>query len=660
MINISASFKSKFKQDDIKIGVEIRINEKVYNNSNILSETLSLTESLSTRDCFEFSDVESSQIKFTLINDGDIDDLTDQIAYITLIVDDEALPYGVYKISAEKSGDLILCTGIDLFYKLDVNVASWYNDLTFPITHKNMVISLCEYVGLEYDLPIAYTNHNISITKSVSLSDISGREMLGFLNELACGWFTLNRIGKVVLVQLSSSELYPSETLYPSTTLYPAGVGERYYPSMFAQENIDISEFVSAQVDKLVIRSSESDIGTIVGDGTNAYIIEGNILTYGFDSSQRYAIATEIYNVLSGIQYSSVKGDFIGLPYLEKGDFIQVTDQDNHVGKTFLLNRTLNGIVALIDSIDILASYKRNEVSAVNREFKILKNKTNELYRTIDTLSSTITDVEADLQSQITQNAGNINLKVSKNDVINQINISTEGISINANKINLSGYATFYALETSGATTINGSNITTGTLNASLITSGTMNANRIRGGTISGTKFEVGSSGSTGTITFTSGPVLYSSNSSWVTLAGSLLTNHLVPNANATYSLGISVARWESIWCTQSSLNTSSDRRLKDKITDIYKGIELIYSLEPKQYTLKDGQSGRIHYGFIAQDVKSIMTKVGIDDCALYVDNTIKDGETIQILALRYGELIAPMIQAIQDLNMRLKKMENT
>jgi hypothetical protein len=49
------------------------------------------------------------------------------------------------------------------------------------------------------------------------------------------------------------------------------------------------------------------------------------------------------------------------------------------------------------------------------------------------------TSADSTLQGSITVNANNIALKVSKNDVINQINISTEGIMIDADNITLGG-----------------------------------------------------------------------------------------------------------------------------------------------------------------------------------------------------------------------------
>ena len=91
---------------------------------------------------------------------------------------------------------------------------------------------------------------------------------------------------------------------------------------------------------------------------------------------------------------------------------------------------------------------------------------------TANGLSSEVTratNAEGSLSSRITQNANSIALKVDAGGVIAAINASAESsggskIQISADKVDLSGYATFSSLSTSGKTTINGDNITTGTI----------------------------------------------------------------------------------------------------------------------------------------------------------------------------------------------------
>lgn len=105
-----------------------------------------------------------------------------------------------------------------------------------------------------------------------------------------------------------------------------------------------------------------------------------------------------------------------------------------------------------------------------------------------------------EMNSVIEQTAEGINTEVSKkvgkNEIISTINQSAESVTINANKVNLTGYVTASDLSGTGQTVINGSNIKTGTidasqvnitnLNANNITSGTISADKINGGTLSG------------------------------------------------------------------------------------------------------------------------------------------------------------------------------
>lgn len=95
--------------------------------------------------------------------------------------------------------------------------------------------------------------------------------------------------------------------------------------------------------------------------------------------------------------------------------------------------------------------------------------------QTYATIYDTLDDDNANsLVSQITLNAENIESKVSKGSIISTINQSAEQITINAAKVNLTGYITATDLSGTGTTTINGSNITTGSISANRISGGTL------------------------------------------------------------------------------------------------------------------------------------------------------------------------------------------
>ena len=84
-------------------------------------------------------------------------------------------------------------------------------------------------------------------------------------------------------------------------------------------------------------------------------------------------------------------------------------------------------------------------------------------------------------------------------------------------------------------------------------------------------------------------------------------------------------------------------------------GLDFISKLNPITYTYKNrdtnvADDGPVHYGLIAQDVKSVLGSI---DTAIV--NISKDQQL-----LCYSELIAPMIKSIQDLNTKISGFETT
>lgn len=115
--------------------------------------------------------------------------------------------------------------------------------------------------------------------------------------------------------------------------------------------------------------------------------------------------------------------------------------------------------------------------------------------------------------SQFTQLSDTINFKVSKGDVINQINVSTESILISGNKVRITGQTTIdngviknaqiadlsvstakianAAITDAKIGSLSATKITTGTLNAANVNIINLNANSITTGTISGTNLSI-------------------------------------------------------------------------------------------------------------------------------------------------------------------------
>ncbi|WP_052137847.1 phage tail spike protein [Heyndrickxia ginsengihumi] len=105
-------------------------------------------------------------------------------------------------------------------------------------------------------------------------------------------------------------------------------------------------------------------------------------------------------------------------------------------------------------------------------------------------------------QSQITQLADDINLRVKENDVINQINVSTESILIAGNKVHITGQTTIdNAVITSAMIqSIDAGKITAGTLDASKVSVVNLNASNIKSGTLNAITINGGTGSFTGKV----------------------------------------------------------------------------------------------------------------------------------------------------------------
>ena len=85
-----------------------------------------------------------------------------------------------------------------------------------------------------------------------------------------------------------------------------------------------------------------------------------------------------------------------------------------------------------------------------------------------------------------------VSKKVGNDEIISRTNQGAETIKIYASKIDLQGYVTVSDLSDSGKTTINGSNITTGTISADRVSGGTLLGTTISGNTIIGGTITIG------------------------------------------------------------------------------------------------------------------------------------------------------------------------
>ena len=156
-------------------------------------------------------------------------------------------------------------------------------------------------------------------------------------------------------------------------------------------------------------------------------------------------------------------------------------------------------------------------------------------------------------------------------------------------------------------------------------------------------------------------------------------SSYFFPATDNSDDLGTSGRRWKNVYASNGTIQTS-DENQKENISGSDLGLEFINNLNPIKYNFITGS--RTHYGLTAQQVSESLasSSVHTDNFAGYIKNVIYQsgsaiGDKREIeaqgwninnftvvdthLGLRYNEMIAPMIKAIQELSTKVTELEN-
>lgn len=654
-------------------------------SNDVMSESMEIDESLSSSENLDFGSCEAAQFKITLFHVNEVVKGSRLVVYQTLegvwpaidlypaddvYPDGYKMPLGTYIIqSAERQTNRIFLdvTGLDLMSLFDVNVAEWYNSLSFPMTLREFRARLCRYVGVTESVPEYLPNDDMTIQKTIDAEELMGRDVLIACEQLngAFGHFDRSGILQHVVLQ-SNYVLTPAKNLYPSEALYPAEAGDmndQVYDEQITQHcytSCMFEDYAVKTIEAVQLRQEEDDIGAIYGKG-NCLVIEGNFLLYGKGADELQQIAAGIYGMVSNRPYIPYECELLkGLPYLEVGDSTLIESDEGDI-VSYVIKRTMQGIYALKDTYSATGEEYRTEEQGANADIIRLKGKAAYLKKNVDEVSANLVDLEkqteakltitaekieaevkraseaeGNLSSLISQTAESITLMVKKGEVSAQLSIESGGIDIKGNRF--SWTATNSSLTADGTLTVNQGlfkgSIDVGNGQFTVDSSGKVIAKSIEVGTSSSRAALYGS-----TVLATN----FSCNSSFNVDCYA----NMADIGGNTISCG--TLRANHIY---GSIDDFSDRRLKQNIhpVDAETALRIIKQLKPVSYSMK--RYDREGVGFIAQDVQKICLKQGID-LPLYG----RRGKYLTIPYINYVPLLVAVVQSQQREIDQLKRL---
>lgn len=441
-----------FNQSSVRKDIDIAYDTDSHiTNNDVVSGSFSINESAFSSKELKFGSLVSSKMSVKLYNT--VDNIIDKELSVSITLNKDSnnpLKIGKYTVKSDKPTSDRLYKQIEAYDELyDVihkDVSDWYESLAFPLTQKLFRDSFFNYVGLE-QVNATLVNDDMVIEKTISANSLSGQQVLSALCELNGAIGRINRDGKFAYI-----------TLNPNPT-------KRIIIKRIKSKSGSYEDYDCKPISKVQIRQETNDIGAIAGTDGNTYIVQNNFLVYGKSSSDLSNVATNLLSVIQGITYRPFNVTSVyGNPCYEIGDALTVVTR-NATFNTYLLNRTLNGIQAMSDTIkaDGVEVYTEN-LNSTNTQFQQLKRQTNVLERTVEETVSKITSIEQvsseayekaenaestanSFESTISQQAKEIESKVSKTDytgeeIASLINQTAENIKIIAKHISLEGTVT--------------------------------------------------------------------------------------------------------------------------------------------------------------------------------------------------------------------------
>nr|DAY85882.1 MAG TPA: hypothetical protein [Caudoviricetes sp.] len=443
---VDYKYKDIYNDTSVSKKMQIECSDgSVLNEEDWKGESAELTERLCSESEISFGRCEASTFKLR-VRERVVPLAGKKISVsVTLEGADEA-PFmmGVYKVDSDvptadrRYRDIV---AYDAMYDiLNTDVAAWYNSLTFPITLRQFRDNFCTYVGVEQE-EITLVNDDMVVEKTIDPGELPGKTVIEAICEINGCFGHITRAGKlryVVLEQMIEG-LYPADDLYPSDDLYPADPMGTAEVSRSNYISCQYEDFIVQHIDKLQIRQEENDIGAISGTGNNCYIIEDNFLVYGKSAADLQTIADNVLSVIGVVWYRPAQVEARGNPCLEVGDGILLHTTRETI-YTYILQRTLKGIQALRDSYTAEGEeYRTGQVNGIMKSIIQLKGKSNVLTRTVEETRLEMKDIENDLSTEIKVVAGEVELKVSKDNLIAEINLTPDKALIKAERIDLVG-----------------------------------------------------------------------------------------------------------------------------------------------------------------------------------------------------------------------------
>jgi hypothetical protein len=351
----------------------------------VLSGSFSMDDILCSGQ-LNFGECNSAQVQFTTITNLG---LTGHTIAIQFGAGDEWEDVGRFRVtysSTQANSEQVRITAYDKMKDFDVDISEWYEALTFPLPLKAFRDALIGYIGAE-QVEVELINDDMPVYKTISPSTLKGMDMMFYIGQINAVFPHATADGKIDWISLGTDIKVIEATMTQGQKAFTA------------------SNYTTRPISKLIIRQENGDLGVRAGTGANVYVIQNNVLVYGFNTEELTPIATKIFNKIQGITYTPATITMKHIPTWKMGDMLQYD-----TSSFYMLSRKSKGI--LYDTIQAGGTEYLEEDTGIESSLKQLRGKSNVLTRDLEQTQLKIADVEAGMESRITQLANEVSIQI--------------------------------------------------------------------------------------------------------------------------------------------------------------------------------------------------------------------------------------------------------
>lgn len=338
--------------------------------------------------------------------------------------------------------------------------------ISYPTTHRALVIAICDFLGYKYDLPTIYPNSDKIIAKDIYAgNDMTYRDILDDLNTVigvGCFEFTIDDIFTIKFIGNSNR----NSTLLPFTVDTDVVINKDLGANI--QENVNVVNDYDLKTDNVDMSISVSPINQVVYiDKDNvSWILGQDDKSIKLNGLHTYEItdcklldndvetfSKELFNTLNGLKYQVYDLQTKGILNLELLDRFYTYHDDKYYD-CVLFNNTINVSNGLLEQLytDELEE-QQQEYTTSEPTSKAVKNAVIQANKNAGTIVLKVTsdnkmaqvrlDASADEGTEFNVSADSIDFQSHIfNLATDDISIVSDNVAITNNGIQLSNGAT--------------------------------------------------------------------------------------------------------------------------------------------------------------------------------------------------------------------------